>query len=261
MHRLIKQFITLNISICIALLFNLNVVAEESNAIRFDILRSYPFAYIDNNGNKVGTYWEYIDEIVDKSGVNISKRIVPKARIIANLKSGQSDAAILFKTDSLNDHVEYIAKVRTIPILLATQKGVRVESYEDLKSLSSVGVFRSGSINPAFDNDASINKHLISNYPSMVKMLGSKRLDAITGNGVVITALINQLCLHELIDISPLIMGSREQWLVFSKKSAHLNKTENIKNAVQQLQQEGVLDQIFDAHVYQNKQSCDQGNQ
>lgn len=262
MHRLIKRLIAPSISFCIAMLFNPSVSADEhNNTIIFDILRSYPFAYVDDNGEQVGTYWEYVNKITEKSGLNISKKIVPKARVIANLKSGQTDAAILFKSESLNDHVEYITKVRTIPILLATQKGLRIEHYDELKQLASVGVFRSGSINPKFDNDASINKDMISNYPGMVKMLGSKRLDAITGNAVVITALINQLCLQDHIDISPLLMGSREQWLVFSKKSAHLNQAESLKRAVQLLQQEGALDKVFDAHIYQNSQSCRQGNQ
>ncbi len=255
-NRLISRSYLLGISM--VLLLNLNATASEHVSINFDILRSYPFAYIDSHGDNVGTFWEYVDFISQKSNINIKKRIVPKARVIAHLKSGQSDAAILFKTDSLNDHVEYIEKVRTIPIIIATQKGTLIENYEDLKQLKSVGIFRSGAINPEFDNDNSIHKQAVSSYPSLVKMLGIKRLDAIAGNGVVITALINQLCLQDTIDISPLIMGNREQWLVFSKKSAHLNQAEKLNNAIQDLKSEGVLDNIFDAHLSQNQHKCKQ---
>lgn len=262
MYRLIKRTIAPSICLCISMLLNLNVAAEEQkDAIKFDILRSYPFAYIDRNNEKVGTYWEYVDEIAKKSGLNISKKIVPKARVINNLKSGQSDAAILFKSDSLNEHVEYITHVRTIPIIVATQKGTVIEHYDDLKRLSTLGVFRSGSINTRFDHDKEINKDFISSYPNMVKMLGAKRLDAITGNGVVIAALINQLCLQDDIVISPLVMGNREQWLVISKQSAHLDQSKDLKRAVQLLKQEGTLDKIFDTHISRNNHNCGQGNQ
>lgn len=258
MHSLIKRLISpRNIFYAgVTILLTSNITADEHESIKFDILRSYPFAYVDNDGAKVGTFWEYVDLISRKSKFDIDRRITPKARVVANLQSGASDAAILFKAQGLKDHVEYVAIVRSIPILIATQKGTLINSYEDLRQLKTVGIFRSGSINPEFDNDESIHKESVSNYPSLVKMLNSKRLDAIAGNGVVITALINQLCLQDTIDISPLIMGNREQWLVLSKQSAHLDKADKLKESVQRLKNEGALDLIFDTHLSQNKHKC-----
>ena len=235
---------------------SLNAISKEHDVIAFDILESYPFAYKNSDGKPVGTFLEYVDSIAKASGLNISKRITPKARVIDNLKSGAADAAIIFKSDKLNDHVEYIVKVRTIPIIVATQKGIHIEHYDDLKQLDRVGIFRSSSISSVFDEDKSINKQLIPNYVSLVKMLGANRLKVITGNGTIITALIDQLCLQNTIDIAPLIMGNREQWLVMSKKSAHLKQGEALKRTILALKEEGKLDGIFNAHLSQNKQDC-----
>lgn len=258
MFNIIDRLVTTRkyLLISMIMLFSLNATASEIAPIKFDILRSYPFAYIDNEDNKVGTFWQYVGLISRKSNLEIDRRIVPKARVVANLKSGSTDAAILFKASHLDHHVEYITMVRSIPIIIATQKGTLIDTYEDLRQLKTIGIFRSGSINPEFDNDKSINKKTVSSYPSLVKMLGSKRLDAIAGNGVVITALINQLCLQDTIDISPLIMGNREQWLVLSKQSAHLDKADKLKESVQRLKNEGALDLIFDTHLSQNKHKC-----
>lgn len=254
MNSRIKLLIS---SFCFSLLLNHTTSAEEVKPLTFDILRSYPFAYINDNGDKVGTYWEYVDLIAAKSRLNITKKIMPKARVISNLKSGRSDSAIFFKSGRLNDHINYIAHVRTIPIIVATHKETVIEHYDDLKRLSTLGVFRSGSVSPRFDNDNDINKNFISSYPNMVKMLAAKRLDAITGNGVVITALINQMCLQDEIVISPLVMGDREQWLVISKQSAYLNQAEILKESIHQLKTEGALDAIFDSHLSRQKHTCD----
>ncbi|MFD2230194.1 substrate-binding periplasmic protein [Alkalimarinus sediminis] len=253
MNRHVKLLIS---SICLSMLVNFSSSANDIKPIQFDIIKSYPFAYINENGKEVGTYWEYADLIAEETGISIAKSIMPKSRLISNLKSGHSDAAILFKTDSLNSHVEYIVQVRTIPIIVATQKGTLINHYDDLKSLATIGVFRSGVINPRFDNDNQLNKDFISSYPKMVKMLAAKRLDAITGNGVALKALINQMCLQDKVEISPLLMGKREQWLVMSKKSEHLDQAQTIKESILKLKAKGALDTIFEAHVSQHNHTC-----
>lgn len=259
MHYLPHSLCTFLLILCLSMTtLSLNAISKERDVITFDILESYPFAYKNDDGKSVGTFWEYVDSIAKTSGLNISKRITPKARVIDNLKSGAADAAIIFKSDKLNDHVEYIAKVRTIPIIVATQKGIHIEQYDDLKQFDSVGIFRSSSISSMFDKDESINKQLIPNYVSLVKMLGANRLKVITGNGAIITALIDQLCLQDTIDASPLIMGNREQWLVMSKKSAHLIQGKPLKKTILALKAEGRLDGIFNAHLSQNQQDCSQ---
>ncbi|CAH0539575.1 substrate-binding periplasmic protein [Vibrio marisflavi] len=236
------------------LLITVNL-AYASEPINISILSSYPFGYVDNNGQNVGTYWEYIQSIEKKSGLPIESTIIPKPRVLLYLKGGESDAAILFKSKSLADSVVFIEKVRTIPIVVATRNKI-IEQYEDLYQLDSIAMFRAGSISPRFDSDDKIKKVSVKDYPSMVAMLSKGRIDAIIGNGIVIQALIEKACLQEKLTISPLVVGEKEQWLVFSKKSKQLDKIPQFKQAIEELQSEGTLDKIFQSHLVQSNHSC-----
>lgn len=226
------------------------------DVLNFNILESYPFAYTNDAGQQVGTYWEYVAAIAERSGLNIHRHVVPKPRVVARLKNGEADAAILFRAENLNDFVDYVEPVRTVPIIVATLKTHPVKNYNDLHALPSVGVFHAAAISPAFDADTLINKISIASYPALVGMLGRKRLTAIAGNGVVIGELVRRLCQSNEIEISPLSLGSLEQWLVFSKNSPRQEKIEAIRAAVLSLKKDGVLDQIFDRHFQRAESDC-----
>lgn len=228
-----------------------------SEPLNVSILASYPFGYVDKNGKNVGTYWEYIHSIGQTTGLNIERAIIPKPRVLLYLKDGKTDAAILFKSKSLTESVIFVDKVRSIPIVVVT-KDHTIEKYEDLHKLNDVAMFRAGSVSPRFDSDSKINKVSVKDYPSMVAMLSKGRIDAIIGNGIVIQALIEKSCLQNSLKISPLIIGEKEQWLVFSKKSHHLDKIPLVKSAITTLRAEGTVDNIFQSHLSQSNQSCNQ---
>lgn len=224
--------------------------------LKFNILQSYPFGYTDQNSQTVGTYWEYVRALDDRVSYQIDQQVVPKARVVEYLKRGWIDASILFKSKNLDPYVEYVAKVRDIPILLVTAKGIQVEKYEDLYRLKKIGIFKSGSINARFDEDDRIKKESLYNYPQMVEVLMAGRVEAIIGNGIVLQALLGKRCQVDQVNISPLVLGEREQWLVFSKTSKNIEQVRQTREAINGLATEGVLNQIFDRHLNVSASQC-----
>jgi ABC-type amino acid transport substrate-binding protein len=231
--------------------------AEEkdlSSPLIINVLQSYPFAYV-SEGKSVGTYWEYVGLLEELLDIPISRYIVPKSRVVENLKTGAADVAILFRSVKLDPFVHYVEKVRTVPIIVVARAGSTINSFEDLYGLDNIGIFRSASISRRFDFDERINKISVSSYPSLVDMLKLGRLSAVTGNGLVLNNLIAEKCLSETLTVSSLEMGTREQWLVLSKASPRgksAGKVELIsalKRSMRMLKEEGALDKIFNRHL------------
>lgn len=235
-------------------LLSSKLLAESS--LRFNILDSYPFGYTNAAGLQVGTYWEYVGELDKRTDLKIEREIVPKARVIEYLKRGIADAAILFKSPKIAEHVIFVSKIREIPIVVAHRKDTPIDRYEDLHKAQYVGHFRSGSVSIRFDNDEKINKVPIYTYPSMIEMLQKGRVEAIVGNGIVIQNLLKKQCLGKDIKLSPMTLGNKEQWLVMSKKSKHLDATHQLREAIDSLRSDGLLDDIFDRHLTEISDQC-----
>lgn len=229
-----------------------------AHPLAIDILESYPFAYTDDGHTYQGTYWEYAQRLSDRSGIAIERRPVPKARVIANLRSGATDMAILFRAAKLEPYVQFVAKVRDIPIVLVSMRNLELQSYEDLYPLNSIGIYRAAAISPRFDKDTRLHTFSVSSYPKLVQMLELGRLDAIAGNGVVLHALVEKHCLGSKVRFHDLGFGHREQWLVMSNKSKRQALIPDLARAMATLQQSGELDLIHREHLASEARSCEQ---
>lgn len=238
------------------LLTAFSCLLHAQQPLQFNILESYPFGYTKHDGTKVGTYWEYIQALNTLTQLNIEQQIVPKARIVEHLKLGIADAAILFRSKNMAPHVEFVSKIRDIPIVIVSKIETPINSYKQLYGPKGIGYFKSGSVSTKFDGDKNINKIAIYTYPRMIEMLKRDRVKAIVGNQIVIQSLIEKQCLQKTLRISPLILGSKEQWLVFSKKSKHLNTIPVFRKALNELKMKGVLDEIFDKHLTNTSIEC-----
>lgn len=234
-----------------------NNVQSKSLAIKFDVLESYPFGYTSESGKRVGTYWEYVEALGFHLDQKIERKIVPKTRVLEHLKLGLTDAAILFRTKSISPYVEFVSKIREVPIIIVSKNHMKIEHYAQLQELKSVGHFRSGSISRRFDNDSNINKVAIYTYPKMIEMLINDRVEAVVGNGIVIRSLIKKKCLDSQLRSSAMTLGKKEQWLVMSKQSKFLHAIPEIKAALDKTQSQGLLDQIFDKHLSKSAAACE----
>jgi ABC-type amino acid transport substrate-binding protein len=229
--------------------------------MKFNILDSYPFAYTDAHGEQVGTYWEYIETIEKRLSFNIDQQSVPKARVVAHLKLGVADAAILFRSEKMSPFVEFVSKIRDIPIAIVSRKNLSITQYEQLHDLEYVGHFRSGSVSTRFDVDAQINKVALNTYPQMIEMLQKGRVSAIVGNAIVLRSLLARECLEQQLTVSPLTLGTKEQWLVMSKKSTFLEYRDDLEQAFDEAKAQGLLDQIFHRHLSLKSKRCNYASQ
>jgi len=231
------------------LLLLASATASASDTLIINIIQSAPFGYVDEHGKRIGTHIDYFMALSAKTKIPMEIRLVPRARIIANLASGRADATIMFRSESRDPHVSYVSLIRDIKIVALGHKQAPLQRYEDLYRNMSVGVLRQQRVSRRFDKDELLYKMASNNYEILMKMLIGRRVGSIVGNAIALWHVANQLGVKGEIDRPGLTLATKQQWLQFSKKSKHIDKVKTIQQAITELKADGTLDEILTSHV------------
>lgn len=211
--------------------------------------------YNDSKGMLVGVHLEYLNAIERQSKLCINKTLTPYPRIWESIKHGNHDGGIIFRSDSRDEFVEYVGKIRTVKTVVLPVKGAILKSYGDLKNLR-IGKTKGTHLSERFDNDASLNIIELTGYDQAAKMIQVGRIDAVAGSALVLSYQLNK---HNVIDNialeNKLTLGEKEQWLQLAKNSQHQDKLPLMRKAIKELQANGVLVEIMDKYYGSEWQS------
>ena len=226
-------------------------MAETASAelLKAYVIESEPLGYRAEQGKETGIHLDYLQAIAEQAGIQLTVALAPKARVVAALKRGTIDFAIIFRSSNNDDFVQYVSKIRSVSFIAINRKGLPLKSYEDLQNSKSIGIMSNVQISKKFDKTVSAKLTPINKYESMVKMAALKRIDTAVGNSTVLSYLINKLNLADAFEPSFCSLGSQEQWLHMSKKSKHLDLIPVLQKAVENLHNEGILNSILAQHV------------
>ena len=220
-----------------------------SNVFTVDVMQSGHLGYRDAQGNPTGVHWDYVQAIAKRTGIKMRARLVPKTRLIKDLKTGNTDGAIMFRSKKRDGYVTYAGMLREIKIVAINRKGMPLNTYSDLYHSKGIGVQKGTHLNPKFDADKRLIKYEVSNYGQMIKMLEKRRIDTATGNAIALANLLNKKKLSHRVEHPGFVLGAKEQWFHVSNRSAHLDKVHKINKAIEELRAEGELDRILTKHV------------
>lgn len=221
---------------------------KKDECLDFHVIKNEPLGYQNDSGEMVGVHWEYLEAIEQASGLCINKRLIPYLRIWRSLTNGDHDAGILFRSKSRADIVEYSSLVREVYTVVVPVKGMKINHYDDLQHLI-IGKPRGTHLGDKFDNDKNLTIVELNSYQQAAKMLQKGRIDAIAGSGLVINYQLKKYKAFDKIDNEgKFIVGKKEQWLQFSKKSKHLDLIPKLNLAIEELKQNGRLDAIMDKY-------------
>jgi ABC-type amino acid transport substrate-binding protein len=213
--------------------------------LNFHVIHSEPLGYVNSVGESVGVHWDYLAAIEEHSGICINKKLMPYARIWQDIKNGKHDGGIIFKSKSRSDIVVYASHIKTVPTVVIPLKGMQIDSYNDLKG-KLIGNMRGVHLSERFDNDKTLNILELLNFDQGTRMIKLNRIDAIAGNGLALTYQLNKFDAIDKVNLNnQLILGEKEQWLQFSKKSPYLNRILPLRESISQLKQDGTLHKIL----------------
>jgi len=238
------------LSFTIVLFIAFPVIASE--CLSMHVIDLPPAGFKDKSGKLTGIHVDFIDALEARSGICIDKKIMPYARAVKNIKMGVHDAGILNPSldDDFYTHVQNVEKLITLQTIIIPKKGLNLDNDKSLKNIT-IGKVRGSPLGPSFDESQHEILELTS-YEHGLSMLKRGRIDALAGNASGMNV-IGEFSLNHYFNIEgKFVIGERELWLVFSKKSGHVDQIETIKKSAHALVNEGVIALIFEKYIGKN---------
>ncbi len=164
---------------------------------------------------------------------NISPR--PYARVLADLKTGNLDLAILFENADLKPFVSLIGPISYSQVILLSFQYNAINDWDDLHNLNSVGVIRKASFGHRFDNDKAIKKFSINNYLQGLQMLRQNRIQGLIGSKSGLEFAISQSPIKWNQLAPPFVVGNKAWMIHFSNRSKHPEIIPSLRRAVEKL--------------------------
>jgi len=211
-----------------------------------------PAGFKNNNGELTGIHVDFIQALEKRTGICIDTKIMPYSRALKNLKLGIHDAGILNPSSDpeFYGYVQYIAKLITLKTIIIPRKGLTLSSYKSLKNIT-IGKVRGTPLGKSFDQSKYKIIELTSYFHGL-NMLKRNRIDALAGNASGMSIIGEQNLAHYFNVSGKFVIGKRELWFVFSKKSKKIDQIKPIKTAIQALVNEGVVARIFEKFLGKN---------
>lgn len=157
--------------------------AISAQTLKADFRHRPPEMLVDSSTNQLsGPLKDIIEEAAQQLGHSIEWSVVPFARSLNSLKSGETDIVPrVIRNAEREQFVQYVGPIseQVKNIMFVTRSdSADVKSYGDLKALN-IGVKRGTAYFDQFDQDNTLRKVVVNDDFNIARMLEAKRIDAI----------------------------------------------------------------------------------
>lgn len=217
--------------------------AEENPSLQIRTIDVAPYGFESTNGHQ-GIYYDLAHSLAKKlinlDDIKINHRIYPYARIIHELKTGQTDLTIMFKYEALKSHVTYISPLPSLKNVVIGLKDSGFKKVSDLEG-KKIAYLRGAKFSDLIDHNDKIIKITTHNFHQGIDMLMAKRVDAIIGPIDPIMVAAQKFLNNDNLLGQPLIVSTRTPWLQISNASKLRNSTDIIKKHFNDIMTTGEL--------------------
>ena len=189
---------------------NSNIFARDLRASLFDIA---PWGYRDASGNVAGIEYEIINAISKELQEDINVNLVPYKRMIHQLRNGEADFSIFFKSKESVTHSTPLVRWRALDIIVIGLKGKDLNNYEDIRK-HTVAVRLGGLFDERFDNDKLIRKYKQKDYAQGVQKVIRGNVDLVIGTAVTLAYEFKKQGINIDHLGKPFFINQKEDWLL-----------------------------------------------
>ena len=111
------------------------VNAQKAPVLKVSLPSFAPFAFIDKEGSLDGAVIRLYQKLSVETGITIEVIMMPYARLLRELQSGNLDLAIIFKNNTVEDHVAYFGPISLSKVIVITKAENPLGHYAELSSL------------------------------------------------------------------------------------------------------------------------------
>lgn len=211
-----------------------------------------PFVIEEEDGRQHGIDVGLLTEIAKRLGLELHLQPCPWRRCLKTLEDGHIDVLTSFAyTEERAQFAHYIkpAYSEVTPVFYYNRTNpVRIEDYDDLRQITVGAVVDSRYFEP-FDSDPTLDKFEAGSEVILLRMLAAERLDAIVGSDSNADFEIRRNHLEYLITKAPFRSGHKNEiHMAVSRKSPLMARTEQISQIMQDLLDEGFIDQLHEQY-------------
>lgn len=215
---------------------------QQSLSLNISTIAVSPYGIEHTQGNS-GIYYELADTLKSAKGVNRQHQILPYARILHELKKGQTDLTIMFKYQELEQYVTYISPLPSLKNIVIGIKGSRFDSLSGLEG-KRIAYLRGAKFSDDIDNNPKVIVIPINDFQQGINLLAAKRADAIIGPIDPILAAAQALNKPQDFFGQSLLVSERTPWVQISNLSELMLQIGDLKQHFDQLISSGKLEQL-----------------
>lgn len=211
--------------IVLALLFLLASfgISAENIEITVGVDEWVPFRIMDEDMYR-GIDFDLWKIIEDKLNITVKFERYPWGRSLYKLEKGEIDAmsGVAYTRERAINYVFSDIPYYKCSSVFYVKKdsGIKIDNYNDLYDLKSIGSVISSAYFSRFDTDKELNKKEVATEIQLLKMLDTGRVDAIVGTGCQVDYEIKRMGLQEkIIKASYFPENNVDLYIAFSKKS------------------------------------------
>ena len=235
-------------TICLVMFFicglSLSRIQEiEAKPLNMVMAAVEPYGIVTEDRQMTGIGYEMLKRIAEEAGLEYNINIVPFARVVSYLETGQADVTIVPPHEALDQVTIRIAPTFPQRIIVLGLAGTRYATLKDLHG-KVVATLRAGSYDETFAADMAIAKYPVNNYEQGLKMLCNKRLDAIIGMEDGMLYVAKKLEYSRDMFGEPLVLKTQQAYLYISKQTADESMIQNLKAVTDRLRDQGVFEEI-----------------
>lgn len=204
--------------ICSACLLVTLSSAAEARAIRFVTIAGSPFGFLDKAGAPTGINVEIANSIGAEIGLPYENAIVPYARALAMIETGDADLMIAFPNRRLDAAATRVGPIADLENVVLGRAGTILTGLHDLRG-KTVASVRGAEYDAALSADPEIAKYSVNNYEHGLSMLLAGRVDAIVGmkTGIYYQIAAMGSAREELG--TPLVLNTKNALLYYSRRN------------------------------------------
>jgi len=231
------------VKIIIILLFTWTLPCVAQGVIRVSNLHIAPAGFLENNIPQ-GIFYDIAKQVILDAGYTPEIKLLPYPRVLETLTQGSADMSILISNDVIEKTCDSLIPITQVHSIIVGLKG---NDFPELSSLQgkTVGILRLAKYDRGFEKNTRIQKYEFNSYEQGLKMLFSKRFDAMAGTKVSVYYTLAKLGYSERVLGTPLVLNSKTISIQYSKKSLNPQAKNPIVKAAKRLIDSGQLDKII----------------
>jgi len=191
-----------------------------------------------------GIYYDLANTLIHQLSADtqflLDHKIYPYARIIHELKTGQTDLTIMFKYAELEDYVTYLHPLPTLTNIVIGLNGKEFKNIAELEG-KTLAYLRGAKFSDDIDNNPKIFKITTKDFRQGIDLLNAGRVDAIIGPSEPIIAAAQKVGVNEDFFGLPLAVSQRTPWVQISNKSPLMAIIPEIKQHIEYIISKGEL--------------------